>query len=139
MKKRTAFIGAILSLISSGQPLFLKTGVVLSTTGLMVLAPEKVHAESAYFYFMSTHKITDSNFDEEINNSQIPILVDFWAEWCGPCKILIPHLQEVAEKLHDKVKLVKIDIDANPQLATNYGIRTIPTIILLSKSKEWFK
>ena len=79
---------------------------------------------------MSTHKITDSNFDEEINNSQIPILVDFWAEWCGPCKQIAPTLEEISNEMSDHVVIAKHNIDNEPNTPTKYGIRGIPTMLL---------
>ena len=79
---------------------------------------------------MSTHTITDSNFDDEINNSQLPILVDFWAEWCGPCKMIAPILDEIAKEYGEKLKICKIDVDSNPDIAPKFGIRGIPTLIM---------
>ena len=81
---------------------------------------------------MSTHIISDSNFDEEIKNSQLPILVDFWAEWCGPCKMIAPVLEEIASEYAKKLKVCKMDVDANPNTAPKYGIRGIPTLILFN-------
>ena len=78
---------------------------------------------------MSTHSITDGNFDEEIKNSKLPILVDFWAEWCGPCRSLAPVLDEVATEVGDKASVVKVNVDENGDLAQKYGIRGIPTMI----------
>ncbi|MBI05037.1 MAG: thioredoxin [Pelagibacteraceae bacterium] len=77
---------------------------------------------------MNTHIITDSNFDEEIKNSQIPILVDFWAEWCGPCKQITPILEEIAKENEGKIKVLKLNIDENPNTPQKYGIRGIPTL-----------
>ena len=79
---------------------------------------------------MSTHKITDSNFDEEIKNSQLPILVDFWAEWCGPCKQIGPILEEIGEAKKDKLKILKLNVDENPQTPQKFGVRGIPTLML---------
>ena len=82
---------------------------------------------------MSTHTITDSNFDEKINNSQLPILVDFWAEWCGPCKQIGPILEEIGEAKKDKLKIFKLNIDENPNIPQKYGVRGIPTLMFFNK------
>ena len=82
---------------------------------------------------MSTHTITDSNFDEEINNSQLPILVDFWAEWCGPCKQIGPILEEIGEDKKDKLKIFKLNVDENPQIPQKFGVRGIPTLMLFKE------
>ena len=84
---------------------------------------------------MSTHTITDSNFDEKINNSQLPILVDFWAEWCGPCKQIGPILEEIGEAKKDKLKIFKLNIDENPNIPQKYGVRGIPTLMLFNNGK----
>ena len=80
---------------------------------------------------MSIHTITDSNFDEEIKNSQIPILVDFWAEWCGPCKQIGPILEEISDEMSEVV-IAKHNIDNEPNTPTKYGVRGIPTMLLFS-------
>ena len=84
---------------------------------------------------MSTNIITDSNFDEEITNSQLPILVDFWAEWCGPCKQIGPILEEIGEAKKDKLKILKLNIDENPQTPQKFGVRGIPTLMLFKDGK----
>ena len=84
---------------------------------------------------MSTYTITDSNFDEEIKNSQIPILVDFWAEWCGPCKQIGPILEDIGEAKKDKLKILKLNVDENPQTPQKFGIRGIPTLMLFKDGK----
>ena len=79
---------------------------------------------------MTTHIITDTNFDEEIKNSPLPILVDFWAEWCGPCKQIGPILEEISDEMKDQVVVGKHNIDDNPNQPTKYGVRGIPTMLL---------
>ena len=84
---------------------------------------------------MNTYTITDSNFDEEIKNSQIPILVDFWAEWCGPCKQIGPILEDIGEAKKDKLKILKLNVDENPQTPQKFGVRGIPTLMLFKDGK----
>ena len=79
---------------------------------------------------MIINKINDSNFDEEIKNSQLPVLVDFWAEWCGPCKQISPILEEIGETKKDKLKIFKLNVDENPKTPQKYGVRGIPTLML---------
>jgi len=79
---------------------------------------------------MSTLTVNDGNFDEEIKNSKLPILVDFWAEWCGPCKQIGPILEEIAEEKKDKIKILKLNVDENPQIPQKFGVRGIPTLML---------
>ena len=79
---------------------------------------------------MSAKTVTDKNFVEEVLQSEIPVVLDFWAPWCGPCKSLAPVLDDVSEKLKGKVKVVKVDVDQNASLAQDYGVRGIPTILL---------
>ncbi len=74
--------------------------------------------------------VTDASFDEEVINSDIPVLVDYWAEWCGPCKMIAPVLEEVADSYEGKVKVCKVDVDSNKDSAAKYGIRGIPTLMV---------
>ena len=74
--------------------------------------------------------VTESNFEEEVVKSDIPVLVDFWAEWCGPCKMIAPILDEIAKEYGEKLKICKIDVDSNPEIAPKFGIRGIPTLIM---------
>ena len=75
------------------------------------------------------------NFDNEISSSNIPVLVDFWAEWCGPCKSLGPILEEISKDLKDKLQVVKVNLDENQDLAMKYSIRSIPTLLLFKKGE----
>lgn len=74
--------------------------------------------------------ISDDSFESEVIESAVPVLVDFWAQWCGPCKALAPVLEDVATKYTDKVKFVKLDVDSNPSTPPKFGVRGIPTLIL---------
>ena len=79
---------------------------------------------------MSTHVTNDQTFDKDISNNDVPVVVDFGAEWCGPCKVLDPILEEIAVENKDKVKIYKMNIDENPMTPQKYGIRGIPTIMI---------
>lgn len=78
---------------------------------------------------------TDQTFQDDVVNSDKPVLVDFWAEWCGPCKQIAPIIDEIADEKGDKIDVVKINIDKNPEIPTQHGIRGIPTLILFDKGK----
>ncbi len=80
-------------------------------------------------------KLTDDSFDEEVLKSDAPVLVDFWAEWCGPCKQIGPALEELAEKLGDKVVVCKLNIDENPASPSKYGVRGIPTLMVFKNGE----
>lgn len=79
---------------------------------------------------MATVKGNTANFQSEVLNASETVLVDFWAEWCGPCKMIAPSLEELSEEFAGKVKIVKVDIDENPQIAAQYGVRSIPTLAI---------
>lgn len=76
------------------------------------------------------HYVTDSNFEPEVLQSQMPVLVDYWAEWCGPCKMIAPILDEVAKEYAGKLKVAKLNIDENQETPAKFGIRGIPTLML---------
>ena len=84
---------------------------------------------------MSMHHFSDVNFRKEVLESDLPVLVDFWAEWCGPCKMLAPLVEEVSKEYAGRIKVGKLDVDANPHSATNYGIMSIPTLMFFKGGK----
>jgi thioredoxin 1 len=75
-------------------------------------------------------QVTDASFKQEVLESDVPVLVDFWAPWCGPCRMVAPVVDEIAEQYKDKVKVVKLNTDENPNVASQYGIRSIPTLMI---------
>jgi thioredoxin 1 len=80
---------------------------------------------------MTTIKIDEANFESEVLKSDIPVVLDFWAEWCGPCKMIAPALDELSNVYAGKVKVAKLNVDESPELAARYGIRSIPTIAIV--------
>jgi thioredoxin 1 len=79
---------------------------------------------------MATEKVTDSSFSQDVLNSSEPVVVDFWAEWCGPCRMIGPALEEISNEMAGKVKIVKLNVDENPQVASQFGIRSIPALMM---------
>lgn len=79
---------------------------------------------------VNTFEVNSADFQEEVLNSSLPVLVDFWAEWCGPCKMIAPIVDEIATEYGDKLRVAKLDADENPDVLQNYGIMGIPTLIL---------
>src|SRR5690606_20693886 len=84
---------------------------------------------------MATVKTDSSTFQTDVLQASEPVVVDFWAEWCGPCKMIAPALEEIAGELYGKVKIAKVNIDENPDLATRYGVRSIPTLLLFKNGE----
>ncbi len=84
---------------------------------------------------MALHQTSDTAFDQDVLKSGTPVLVDFWAEWCGPCKLIAPHLEAIAAELGDKVQVIKVNIDENPLTPTKYGVRGIPTLMLFKNGE----
>ena len=84
---------------------------------------------------MSVQSIKDDAFESEVVNSSIPVLIDFWAEWCGPCKEIGPILEEISNEMGNKIKIIKINIDENPNTPNQYGVQSIPTLIIFKKGE----
>ncbi|MCY1158030.1 MAG: trxA [Citricoccus sp.] len=85
---------------------------------------------------MSTIDVTDQDFQEKVLNSDKPVLVDFWAEWCGPCRMLTPVLEELAAENEDKITVAKLNVDDNPQAASTYGITSIPAVMVFKGGEK---
>ncbi|WP_277872038.1 MULTISPECIES: thioredoxin [Nostocaceae] len=81
-------------------------------------------------------QVTDSSFDQEVINSDVPVLVDFWAPWCGPCRMVAPVVDEIASQYEGQLKVVKVNTDENPQVAGKYGIRSIPTLMIFKDGQK---
>lgn len=85
---------------------------------------------------MSPATVTDDSFETDVIQSNEPVVVDFWAEWCGPCKMIAPALEEIATEMDGKVKIAKLNVDENPQIAQQYGVRSIPTLMMFKDGAQ---
>ncbi|MFZ8869225.1 MAG: thioredoxin [Paracoccaceae bacterium] len=84
---------------------------------------------------MATVAVTDETFDSEVKNSDVPVVVDFWAEWCGPCKQIGPALEELSVEMAGKIKIAKVDVDTNPNSAASMGVRGIPALFIFKEGE----
>jgi thioredoxin 1 len=84
---------------------------------------------------MATVKVTDASFDQEVLKASEPVVVDLWAEWCGPCRMIGPALEEISNEMQGKVKIAKVNVDENQKVAEDYGIRSIPTLLAFKNGK----
>jgi thioredoxin 1 len=84
---------------------------------------------------MSTVKVTDASFQSDVLGAEVPVVVDFWAEWCGPCKMIGPSLEELAKEFDGKVRIAKVNVDENPAISSQLGIRSIPTLMIYKDGK----
>ena len=84
---------------------------------------------------MAVGKVSDATFDSDVLNATEPVVVDFWAEWCGPCRMIAPALEEIAGSMAGKVKIVKLNVDENPATAAKYGIMSIPTLMIFKNGE----
>ena len=85
---------------------------------------------------MPTNKTNDQNFKTDVLDSKHPVLVDFWAEWCGPCKAIAPSLEELSDEMANKLKIVKINVDENPSISQTYSIRSIPALMIFKDGEK---
>ena len=85
---------------------------------------------------MTAAQVTDSTFKQEVLESKVPVLVDFWAPWCGPCRMVAPVVEEMAKQYDGRVKVVKVNTDENPRVASDYGIRSIPTLMIFKEGQR---
>jgi thioredoxin 1 len=84
---------------------------------------------------MAVGKVSDATFESEVLKANEPVVVDFWAEWCGPCRMIAPALDEIAGNMDGKIKIVKLNVDENPETAAKYGIMSIPTLMIFKKGE----
>ena len=81
-------------------------------------------------------RVTSDSWDEDVRKSDLPVLVDFWAEWCGPCRMVSPAVEQLSQTMSDKIKVAKLNVDENQEIAIRYGVRSIPSLVLFKGGKE---
>lgn len=84
---------------------------------------------------MATFNVTDETFEEKVIKSSVPVVIDFWAEWCGPCKAIAPSLDEISEEMVNKLRVIKLNIDENPNISQEYNIRSIPALMIFKNGQ----
>ena len=109
--------------------------VMRDTLRFRKLTSGKTHGKFTKGQAMPSTKVTDSTFDTDVIKSEKPVLVDFWAEWCGPCRMLAPTVDELAQDYKDKIVVGKLNVDDNPNTAMQFGIRSIPTLLLFKNGE----
>jgi thioredoxin 1 len=102
----------------------------------MTAAGRYVGSNLKEYFPMATVKVTDASFEADVLNSETPVLVDFWAEWCGPCRMIAPALEEIAQELQGKVTIAKVNIDEEPEWASKYNVRSIPTMLVFKGGEK---
>jgi len=85
---------------------------------------------------MTVNEVNENNYEKEVKDSKLPVIIDFWAEWCGPCRMIAPVFEELSEDFEGKLKFAKVNIDENNSIANEYGVRSIPTLVLIKDGKE---
>jgi thioredoxin 1 len=85
---------------------------------------------------MGLQAVTDGDFEQEVLGASLPVVVDFWADWCNPCRMIAPIVEQLADEQKDEIKVTKLDVDSNPRTASTYGVQSIPTLILFRDGKE---
>lgn len=97
---------------------------------------QQINVGKDFLGMSAAAQVTDSSFKQEVLDSEVPVLVDFWAPWCGPCRMVAPVVDEIAEQFVGQIKVVKVNTDENPSVASQYGIRSIPTLMIFKDGQR---